>query len=269
MKDVIATNNQATKKMPVERKKTERATLPEMLVHFSTADISKFTGPKGRFKVNTQGRVYTLDINSKFANTSLAHNPQSALVFTHKALNHFHRHPWELMHFWKRPTAQYRTIKLGDITWLKKDTKLIDKNILQIRKVSRSTDNNKRIIWQKIKFAVVRATNYSFSLILLLLLLSYVSVTFDICIKKTRKAAAFLDSQLSNVLHLTAPRGSTRYEFFNYAKDHMLPLLTIENFWILTACSLTVCGLILIRTHLKTKKNIAIFISKLKTIKTR
>lgn len=93
---------------------------PKALIHYSTVPVTDFA--QRHFKVNTQGRVYTLDLfkHSRYATTS-AIAPKSALVFTGKALEKFKPHPLATLLFFKRFLGQYWTRAVGDVTWTPAD----------------------------------------------------------------------------------------------------------------------------------------------------
>ncbi|OZY39745.1 hypothetical protein CJF43_21290 [Pseudomonas fragi] len=93
---------------------------PKALIHYSTVPVTDFA--QRHFKVNTQGRVYTLDLfkHSRYATTS-AIAPKSALVFTGKALEKFKPHPLATLLFFKSFLGQYWTRAVGDVTWTPAD----------------------------------------------------------------------------------------------------------------------------------------------------
>lgn len=90
------------------------------LIHYSKVPVTVFA--QRHFKVNTQGRVYTLDLfkHSRYATTS-AIAPKSALVFTGKALEKFKPHPLFTLLFFKRFMGQYWTRAVGDVIWTPAD----------------------------------------------------------------------------------------------------------------------------------------------------
>lgn len=93
---------------------------PKALIHYSKVPVTVFA--RRHFKVNTQGRVYTLDLfkHSRYATTS-AIAPKSALVFTGKALEKFKPHPLLTLLFFKRFMGQHWTRSVGDVIWTPAD----------------------------------------------------------------------------------------------------------------------------------------------------
>lgn len=231
---------------------------PKKLVHFSTSDIGCFTGATGNFTVNTQGRVYALNIDSKFANTSLAHTARCALVFTDESLKHFHKHPWEIIHCWKRLTAQYRTIELGDISWCSTDTVLVDKDILQIKKIERIKKNNVRIKWQKIKVFTVSVQNYMIALLIISCTANLLSLKLNIYPGKIGEVGEAISSTLISTLNSVPGLEPYLKSLTNLIKYHPLPVIYV---------SIILCASLLTYTHYKTKKNMSLFLERLKCIK--
>lgn len=130
-------------------------TKPTQLIHYSESDISLFNQPVGHFKVSTQGRVYTVELDARvrgFTTKSMA--PVSALIFTGAALSKFERHTWKSTFVFKRWLGQYWTKGMGDVTWQARDTllkgcllEILDVEIVPIKPSGRH-------LWQSFKVAV-------------------------------------------------------------------------------------------------------------------
>ncbi|WP_110972519.1 hypothetical protein [Pseudomonas huaxiensis] len=142
-------------------KKPKRA-----LIHYSTADISAFSGDTGRFKVRTQGRVYTLDLDTdKHSSITRFVTPKCALLFTDAAAEKFKPHTLKTISFYKRFLGQYRSRAFGDVTWKKEDTVAHGK-VLQIRDIEFVTiDSRFRRHWQQFKVYAAISGNICLALL--------------------------------------------------------------------------------------------------------
>lgn len=125
---------------------------PVALIHYSDRTLRTFNKRNGRFKVNTQGRMYAIDL-ARGASGSITKSvkPKSALLFTDKALEKFKPHTAQNIHGFKKLFGQYHTAKFGDVTWKKSDTVRKGK-VLRIKDVEIvRIAERKRWAWQLTK----------------------------------------------------------------------------------------------------------------------
>ncbi|WPE29279.1 hypothetical protein PshuTeo1_50450 [Pseudomonas hunanensis] len=134
---------------------------PKALIHYSDRTLRTFNKRKGRFKVNTQGRMYALDL-SRGASGSITKSikPKCALLFTDKALEKFKPHTTKTLFGYKKFFGQYRTVQFGDVTWKKSDTtrkgKVLRIKDIEIVKIA----ERKRWAWQHTKVAGVKLLDW-------------------------------------------------------------------------------------------------------------
>jgi hypothetical protein len=134
---------------------------PRKLVHYSKSGLGVFTKNEvGIFKVRTQGRIYSIDIDGARANTSTLKPIKSALVFTDEALEQFEIHPWRTLFIWKRFFSQHRTLDISDMEWDSKDTVMHGSEVLQVKKIRKRSGNGLRIKWQRLKVIFVSACDW-------------------------------------------------------------------------------------------------------------
>jgi len=106
---------------------------PKALIHYSKVSVSDFQ--QRLFKVNTQGRLYTLDLfDHSPGHTTASISPRCVLIFTDKALDKFELHPWFTLLGFKCFNGQYWTRKVGDVTWSSNDQR-IHGNVIHIRDI--------------------------------------------------------------------------------------------------------------------------------------
>ncbi|QVM93903.1 hypothetical protein JYG34_13225 [Pseudomonas entomophila] len=131
---------------------------PRALIHYSHAEIDVFDRPQGQFKVQTQGRLYTLNFDKSFMSklgVTKAIKPRSALLFTDAALEKFTPHPILGLHFFKRLFGQHWSREFGDVVWDRRDT-VCEGNVLRIKDVRIiPIEGGVRRWWQRIKVATV------------------------------------------------------------------------------------------------------------------
>lgn len=134
------------------------AKAPRALIHYSTAEVGTFDIPIGHFKVRTQGRLYTIDINNPLkVGITKALTPRSALLFTDAALTKFSPHPFWTLSFYKRLFGQYRTKGFGDVVWKQSDT-VREGDVLHIKDVQIvPIDDRGRNAWQHSKVVLALA----------------------------------------------------------------------------------------------------------------
>ncbi|CAI8814493.1 hypothetical protein [Pseudomonas zeae] len=102
--------------------------------------------------VNTQGRLYTLDLlNHSRHGTTTTIRPLSALAFTDKALEKFRPHPLLTLLGFKRFAGQYWTISAGDVFWSSEHVAQVG-SVLHIKDIEiRPIASKKRALQQSIK----------------------------------------------------------------------------------------------------------------------
>ncbi|MBF6038614.1 hypothetical protein H8F22_07015 [Pseudomonas sp. P154a] len=127
------------------------------LIHYSTAEVDVFDVPNGHFNVRTQGRLYTIGVESRTKiGVTRALAPRSALLFTDAALDKFSTHSFWTLNFFKRLFGQHRTLTFGDVTWKMSDT-VRQGDVLQIKDIQIvPIKDRRRGVWQRIKVVAAR-----------------------------------------------------------------------------------------------------------------
>jgi|TARA_A100001391_G_scaffold201494_2_gene188626 hypothetical protein len=86
-----------------------------------------------RFKVRTQGRLYTLNKVDPRGATTTSGDMVSAIVFEGNATHVFKKHPWSTALFWKRPCGQYYTHKVGNVVWSDENIEMPYDDVLVVK----------------------------------------------------------------------------------------------------------------------------------------